>query len=263
MLDSDSVKHFIRIIFSLVLLFMLTIPAQAQDDSVWTPRPTCVFAMPYMGHVVMRGGKGLMVELLKSAYFPEKIDLDHQALPYERALAAVKDGTADCTLDIQGRNKKLESKTVPAVYNMAVAYLRENGFKGIKDLTGKRVAFVHGFGIEEYIPVKIKIQLVYDLSSGFHMLERGHASFVLGDERLLKRAMFDSKIPPGIFEITQLKTFNVKMIFAATKAGRFYRDVFDRRMREMMRTGEFAEIMDSYGATKQSIQQVLKVNKGL
>lgn len=266
MSDSGRVNHFSRLILICIALVALCLPAGAQpeyDDSVWTPRTKCYFGMPYSGHAVMRGGKGHMVDLLKDAFAPTKIDLEHVPLPYDRAIEGVEKGSIHCTLDVEGRHKKLESKAVVAVYDLSVAYLREGGFKDIKEMAGKRIAFVHGFGITEYLPVKVKTLLVYDLSSGFHMLERGHVSYVLGENRLLKEAMFDSKIPPGIFEVKKLKAFNLKVIFTPSEEGRRFRDVFDLRMKEMIKSGELREIEEEYGSSKEIIQRLIDVNKNL
>lgn len=234
--------------------------ALADSDNPWQPRVPCYFGMPYMGHAVMLGGKGVFVDILKAVYEPEKIDLIHKALPYGRAVQGVENGTIHCTIDVEPRHKKLQAKYVPAIYDLSVAYMRSIDFKGVKSLEGKRIAYVHGFGLKDFIPVKVKTQLVYDLSSGFHMLERGNVSFVLGEDRLLKAAMYDSKIPAGIFAVTPLREFNTKVIFAPTEEGRRFRDIYDRRMKEMMKSGEFRRIMESYGSSDKEIQRVLDAN---
>ncbi len=254
-------KHSTRIILAFAILILLTTSAHAELNNPWQPRPFCFFGMPYAGHAVMRNGKGLMIDMLKAVFEREKVDFEHKVMPYDNAVEAVEKGTIHCTLDLEQRHKNLQAKVTPAFYDLGVAYLRSTEFKNMKSLAGKRVAYVHGFGLQQFLPVKIRPQLVYDLSSGFHMLERGNATYVMGDARLLKEAMFESKIPAGIFEIKKLMSFKLKFIFAPTKEGRLFRDIYDRRMKEMMKSGHFQEIMKSYGSTKQNIQRILDANR--
>lgn len=258
--DSEAVKHFSIFFTALLFVCLLCPPVMAQPEDPWAPRPICIFGMPYLGEAVMPGGKGLLVDLLKEVFDPENILLEHEPMPYVRALEGVREGTIHCTMDVHGRNPKLEAKMTPALYRLSVAHLRTTEFKDIKSMEGTRVAYVHGFDSEQFLPVKIKTQLVYDLSSGFHMLANEHVSFVLGDMRLLKDAMFDSKIPPAIFTITPLKTLKSVLLFAPTKEGQFFRDVYDRRMKTLFKNGTFERIMLKYGNSKKMARQVIEAN---
>lgn len=253
-------KHSILVLVA-ILLAGWPAAATAQPEDPWAPRPICVFGMPYLGEAVMPGGRGVLVELLEAAFEPENIELEHQPMPYVRALEDIQSGSIHCTVDVQGRHPKLEARMFPALYRLSAAYLRTTEFKGVQSMAGTRIAFVHGFDSAQFLPVQVKTHLVYDLSSGFHMLERGNVAFVLGDMRLLKDSMFDSKIPPATFAISPLKVLNAVFLFAPTPEGRTFRDAYDRRMKEMTKDGTFERIMRKYGNTREMVQQVIEANR--
>lgn len=254
-------KKCFMIVLGLATVLFAAHTAHASRTDEWTPRETCVFGMPYLGHAVKKGEQGLITEIIKTALEGADIDFEHDPLPYARALESVRDGTVHCTLDIKNNRKGYYQNEVTfAFYDLSVAYFRKDGFNGYSSMAGKRVAFMHGFDLEKFIPVKVKTQLVYDLSSGFHMLERGHVSYILGDDLLLRNAMFASKLPALEYEISGLDSYEVRVIFSPTEQGRRFRDILDRRLREMLASGELAEIQQEHGIGKAGIERVRKAN---
>ena len=111
-----------------------------------------------------------------------------------------------------------------------------------------------------HVPVKFSPQMVYDLSSAYHMLDRGHVKFVLGDNRLLEDAMYDSKIPTYNIVINEIKSFEIRPIFSKTEEGLLFRDIYDRRMREMIASGELATILRENGVSKSGIKKIMNAN---
>lgn len=251
-----------RLIFILFLTLVLPAASSAVEENPWKKQRVCIFGMPYIGHAVSQRGTGLLTSILKAVYQPDKIVLRHQPLPYKRALDELAEGKIQCSLDIKDNRKGfLQAKTTMAFYDLSVAYMfKESKWEGVKSLKDQKVAYLHGFDIENYLPVKFLPQLVYDLSSAYHMLDRGHATYILGDNELLKDAMYESKLPSYDFTISKIKSFEVRPIFSNTEEGRLYRDIYDRRMKEMIATGELATIMRENGLSKSGIKRVLEAN---
>jgi len=260
--DSSTVKYRINtygILIALLLTSLMAPPASANGP--WKSEDTCIFGMPYLGQAVKQGNTGLITDILKAVYGPERIVLHHIVIPYKRAIEGLVTGEIHCTLDFKNSHKEvLQSKSTIAFYDLSAAYLRKTGFTDVKDLADKKVGYLHGFDLKSFLPVKILPQLLYDLSSGFHMLERKHASYILGDGWLLKDAMYESKLPSCEFQITKIKSFEVCPVFAPTDAGRRYRDIYDRRMKEMIATGELQKILKAYGLSKKDIERTVKAN---
>jgi ABC-type amino acid transport substrate-binding protein len=149
---------------------------------------------------------------------------------------------------------------VIAICDLSVAYVWADGFKGVNDLTGQKVACLHGYDIQRLLPVEIKPQTVYDLTSAILMLDRGHAKFVIDDAALLKEAIRETKIPSNTFGIAPLMRLDIVPVFSPDEKGRRLRDIYDRRMREMIASGELQRIMQENGLDKVGIQNVLKAN---
>lgn len=258
--DSSVVKYPIRIFVLLLTCALLSAPAFAGYKE-WEKPETCVFGMPVMGHAVKLKQTGLVTELLKAVYEPKEIELWHENLPYSRALAGLADGTVDCSLDVDTKQPGvLRGTATIATYDLAVAYLRTQKYTDLNDLKGQRVAFMHGFDLPSMLPVKILPQQAYDLSSAFHMLDRGHAKFILGDNILLEDALYESKLTATDFIITYIKTYNVHPIFPKSDRGKMFRDIFDQRMREMIANGEYQEILRNNGMGPTGIAKALKAN---
>lgn len=258
----DSVRVKVRFAILIILAICLATPALAKKPNPWAPRKQCLFGMPYLGHAVKPQQTGVIIDLFKMIYEPEDILFRHERLPYPRALEKAREGLVHFTLGIRDDRKGLlQTDTVLATYDLAVAYNHKVGFKDLTSLKNKRVAFLHGFGLDEYVPVEFKTQYVYDLSSAYHMLDRDHVQYVLGDSALLKDAMLDSHLPTGAFVIKELRTFFVRPMFAPTADGRLMRDIYERRMKKLIATGDFQDLMREYGLSEKSIQKVLDVNK--
>lgn len=202
--------------------------------------------MPYIGHAVQRDQTGLINDIFHTAFLREGITFRHEEMPYNRAVQAVEDGRADCTLGIGAHKHLLEAKSVIATYDLAVAYIRGTEWKGIQSLKGEKVAYLQGFDINNFVDVEFLPQLVYDLTSAFHMLDRDFAKYILDDNKLLKDALFESRLPAHEFEISPIKTFLVRPVFADTDNGRKLREIFDRRIPEMIDNGDFAAILEKY-----------------
>lgn len=251
-------------IFSIFILAFLTVslPVSAQKKNPWAARETCIFGMPYIGHAVKQGRTGTITEILKAVYEPEDVVLEHKALPYERTLSELMTGKIHCTLDVKDNRKGvLQGKSTIAIYDLSAAYMRTTEFKGVQSLKDTRVAFLHGFAIDNFLPVKFTPQQVYDLTSAFHMLDSGHVAFVLGDTELLKTAIYESKLVSADFSITAIKSFDVRPVFAPTDEGRRFRTMYDRRMRELLDSGELEEVMRKAGTGEKGIKKVLEANK--
>lgn len=206
--------------------------AAATKDTRWTEWEKVSFGMPYLGHAVKPQRGGVVNAILTEVFEGAEIDFEHVALPYTRALREVRQGKLDLTLDVENNRKGvLHGTTTMVFYDLSVAFLRSSGFEGMKSMANERVAYLHGFNIEKYLPVPVKTHLVYALSSAFHLLELGEVKYVLGDYELLKNALHESGLADTSQVIQRLKSYRVHPIFAPTEKGRRYRAVYERRLR--------------------------------
>lgn len=252
-----TVPPVLRILLAAALCCLLACPARADDP--WKPKPVCIFGMPYLGEAVKKDQKGIIITLLNAVFEPEGIVLKHMPIPYRRAVEEVEQGKIQCTLDVKNNNKRVvQGNHTLLFYDLTAARLQTTEWKGLSSLKNKRVAYMHGFGIETFLPVNFLPHQVYDLSSAFDLLEREEVAFVLDDSRMLKYAIYDSKLPSYLFVFDPIKSFPVHPIFAPTPEGRYFRDIYDRRMKALAASGELAHILEKTGLSKPRIQRILK-----
>jgi polar amino acid transport system substrate-binding protein len=222
---------------------MLPSVTVAANNTEWPGRHEVRFAMPDLGKALSGDSKCIIMDILRAIYEPEYLDVKHVAIPYPRAIKETRSGEFHMTLDIQPSKGLLSARTPIVPYDLSACYFRgRTEWKGLKSLKGQRVAYLYGFDLYTLLPVEFSRQIVYDLSSAFHLLDRGDIAFILDDHVLLKDAMSESGFSSHLFEISIIKHFKVTPQFSDTPEGRKYLAMYDRRMKELLQSGELTDI---------------------
>lgn len=251
-------------IVCLLLLLSLVVPsaAAAKQPDPWAPRQQCLFGMPYLGTAVMTQQRGLLNEIFKLLFESEDVLFQHVRMPYTKALESVVDGSVHMTLDVDTLVKGVVTgRHTLVTFDMAAAYRYDTGYTDVSSLAGKRVAYLNGFEIQRFLPVKVNAIPVYDLGSGFHQLDARRVDYLLGDIDLLKQAMFETQLPSGQIQMTFIKSMRVKPIFTDTEEGRLLRDIYDARMDEVIENGDLVELLRKEGMSEPDIAKVIEANK--
>ena len=236
-------------------------PAPTSNEDNWDQAPVCVFGMPESGHAVRGDDSGYITEVLRAALAPAGYNLVHKDMPYLRARGELALGRIQCSLSTRGSEKRATpARSVIAACDLSVAYIAADGFSGIRDLADQKVAHLFGYDFQQLLPVPIHPQTTYDRTSAIHMLDRGHARYVIGEESLLKEAIQETGLPLTEFGFSRFKSMDVVPIFAPNAEGFRLRDIFDRRMKEMAASGELAAIFRKYGVPEDRIRHILKVD---
>lgn len=231
-----------------------------EDD--WSPVPACVFGMPESGDAVRNDNTGFVTEVLRAALASAGYDLIHRDLPYRRACAELAKGRIQCTLTAKDTpTAAARARSVIAACDLSVAYVSARGFSGLRDLADQKVAHLYGFDFQQLLPVRIRPQPTYDRTSAIHMLDRGHVSYVIGEDTLLRDAVRKSGLPSTEFGFSRFMSMDVVPVFAPTAEGVRLRDIFDLRMREMARSGELAAIYSRHGLPEDRIRHILAADR--
>lgn len=245
-----------------LLLLLLPQAASAGQPDPWAPRQQCLFGMPYLGQIVKPQQTGLINQMFRLLFEEEDVLFRHVRMPYGKAVEGVVNGTINMTLDMEPSRKGVVTARSPLVtYDMAAAYKFETGFKGVQSLAGKRVAYLNGIDVYRFLPVEIQAHPVYDLGSGFHQLDGDLVDYLLGDIALLRDAMLEAQLPSGKIVITYMNKFLVRPIFTDSKEGRMLRDIYDRRMEEIIENGDLVELLRGEGMTEKRITEILEANR--
>lgn len=234
------------------------VPGSPEDD--WREAPVCVFGMPEDGFAVRRGNTGYVTEVLRAALAPAGYDLVHKDIPYRRARGELIEGRIQCTLTSRDATATARARSVVAACDLSVAFISADGFTGLKDLAGQKVAHLYGFDFEQVLPVRIRPQTTYDRTSAIHMLDRGHVRYVIGEETLLKKAIRQTGLPLTEFGMSRFMSVDVVPLFTPNAEGVRLRDIFDRRMAEMAASGELAAIFRKYGLPEDRIRHILNAD---
>ena len=254
-----TLPNFARIPFLLLAVLWLLPAAPARALDPWKPLPTCTFAMPLMGEAVKKDQHGMIIAVFKAVYEPAGIRFRHQNMPYDQAVAAAEQGKVHCTLDVKERKGKLVRGDHPLFfYDLASARLKTTEWKGLDSLKGKRVAYLHGLGLETFLPVKFVPHHIFDLASAFHLLDQGIVQYAMDDSRLLRYAQRDSKLPSHFFLIDPIRSFEIYPVFAPTEEGNRYREIYNRRMKEITASGDLASVLTRNGLSDERIERILK-----
>jgi ABC-type amino acid transport substrate-binding protein len=236
-------------------------PASVATGDDWDEPPVCVFGMPESGHAVRDDDTGYVTEVLRAALAPAGYDLVHKDMPYRRARGELAKGRIQCSLTTKdGGDQAAPARSVIAACDLSVAFIAADGFSGIKDLANQKVAYLYGFDFQQLLPVPIRPQPTYDRASAIHMLDRGHARYVIGEESLLKEAIRETGLPLTEFGFSRFMSMDVIPVFAPTTEGFRLRDIYDRRMTEMAASGELAAIFRKYGLPEDRIRHILKAD---
>jgi ABC-type amino acid transport substrate-binding protein len=251
------------VLFALLLAAQLALAAsgasEASGGDGWKESPVCVFGMPESGYAVRGDDSGYVTEVLRAALAPAGYDLIHKDMPYRRARGELAAGRIQCSLT--ARNGGAQSaRSVIGACDLVVAYLSAQGFSGLKDLAGQKVAHLFGYDFQDLLPVPIRSQPTYDRASAINMLDRGHVRYVIGEETLLKEAVRQTGIPLTEFGFSRFMSMDLVPIFAPTAEGFRLRDIFDRRMAEMAASGELAAIFRKYGLPEDRIRHILNTD---
>jgi len=249
------------VLFAL-LLVTRTAPAAPSDSGVdedyWDAAPVCVFGMPESGNAVRSNNTGYSTEVLRAALAPSGYRLVHKDMPYRRARGELAKGRIQCSLTSKdGGKRAVSARSVIAACDLSVAYMAADGFSGIRDLAHQKVAHLYGFDFQKLLPVSIRSQTTYDRTSAIHMLDRGHARYVIGEETLLREAIRETGLPLTQFGFARFMSMDVIPIFAPNAEGVRLRDIFDRRMSEMAASGELAAIFRKHGLSEGRIRHIL------
>jgi ABC-type amino acid transport substrate-binding protein len=214
--------------------------------------------LPPMGHAVRQDGQGFVPAILRRIFESAGYAFSFVPLPYTRAVAGLVTGEVDCTLDL-GRRRAgvLYGGPFLAMFDLSVARLRTTPWQGVQSLKDTRVAFQHGFDLQDFLPVPVVPLPVFDLASSFHMLDLGLASYALDDASLLREAMYDSGLGGQEFVIDPIKSLEARPIFADTPVGRALRTTYDTGMRELAESGELETLLLGGGVSEAETALVL------
>ena len=213
-------------------------------------------------------GSGLYLDVMNKVFQPEGIQVSHKILPILRSIASINKGeNVDVMLAdwdkshmTQDDNYQLDKIIVPSSPIFAefveAAFHPEStlAWSDIQADNSKKVAWIRGYGYQESFGLsEHPIVELNDVDQGLKMLIRGHIDCYLND-----RAEFDFFVKAAGLKKIEWRRELVAMhkmypIFHNNDRGRRFMAIFDRRMDELIQSGELFSLYQQYGFDYQQV----------
>lgn len=233
-------------LWSLALL-LLCLGCSGVQAEVAAPAQINLVSEQWGGHT-NADGSGLARDVMAAVFEPAGIKLNLRIVPYSRSIGLVQRGEADAWLGSY-RNEVKQQVFYPQWHydaeRVSALGLASQAVPNLQSIGRFRLAWMHGYEYQHYLPGLDRFQEVQRRSGILDMLERGRADFYI-DSRSEVDAVLRGAQTPERFRITQLTRLPLYPGFADTARGRALAAVYDRRMAELVETGSLRPLFQRW-----------------
>ncbi len=217
--------------------------------------------MPYNGDPA-DPKPGYVVELARTVFEPKGIKVEYDVMPYEEALAAVKDGSRSGAI---GPNKEeAEGLTLPSepIGSVATCLVTLAGNKWTYDNVGSfryaKIGVIKGYtywpALDTYIERNAGKETVYvaegedPLDELMTKLQKGEIDVVVESEPILLWYMRSHSIDRASVRVVFKGTpESIYVAFSPNDEGKRFATILDEGMRELRKSGELVKLLQRYG----------------
>lgn len=230
----------------------------ASDSDVDTPK-TIRHHTPEWRGLTNSDGSGLYHEILQRVYEAHDIQVEVDYFPFRRGVLNVSMGKADIT----GAINKPDEGTIAAknpIWATRISALfhkrRLSNWRGVKTIQRAAERSVGAPGFAKLSGVEIYEVATRD--QALNMMLGGRMDYYIDEYEFLAKlkadheqalGFEDHKPPSGTdslqwddFIIRPVNTTYAYMLFQDSERGRYFRDIYDKRIEELHQSGELAEI---------------------
>ncbi|MDX5373506.1 MAG: transporter substrate-binding domain-containing protein [Pseudomonadaceae bacterium] len=193
-------------------------------------------------------GSGLAWALLRQVFEPAGVAVVWRNEPYMRSIGLVQRGEADAFLgsyrdevehDVHYPRHPYDADRIEALGLAALPA------PDLQSLYRYRLAWMRGYGYEHYLPGPLHFQEIERRSGILSMLERGHADFYIDADTEVADVLAGTT-QAELYRSTYLTRLPLYPGFADTARGRALAELYDRRMAELLRSGELRPIFQRW-----------------
>ena len=217
--------------------------------------------MPYNGDP-NEAKPGYVVELARTIFEPKGIKVEYDVMPYEEALAAVKEGRRSGAI---GANKEeAEGLTLPSepIGSVATCLLTLAGSKWTYDNVGSfrntKIGVIKGYtywpALDTYIERNAGKETVYvaegedPLDELMTKLQKGEIDVVAESEPILLWYMRSHSIDRASVRVVFKGTpESIYVAFSPNDEGKRFATILDEGIRELRKSGELVKLLQRYG----------------
>ncbi|MCT8164526.1 MULTISPECIES: substrate-binding periplasmic protein [unclassified Pseudomonas] len=188
-------------------------------------------------------GSGVAWDVLRKVFEPAGVKVVTQSAPYSRAIGLVKRGEADAW--VGSYKDENEDNLYPRWhFDMDHIYALGLGSKPIptpQTIGHYRLAWVRGYDYGSYLPNVHDFREIQRREGILPMLEHDRVDFYI-DAQTEVDYVLDQTSQPQRFRRTHIAELPLYLAFARSEQAKALRDLFDRRMAELVRSGELKAI---------------------
>ncbi|GAB3463934.1 substrate-binding periplasmic protein [Azotobacter salinestris] len=186
---------------------------------------------------------GLVWEVLRLVFEPAGLRVRTSTVPYTRAVGLVARGDADAWVGAypEETTGALFPRWHYAAEVIGALGLAEAPAPRLQDLGKFRLAWMRGYAFDKYLPQLRRYQEIQRYNGALAMLRLGHADYLIAARAELEGVLTWAETPDA-YRITDLTLLPLYPGFADTPRGRELATLYDRRMAELVRSGELRPI---------------------
>lgn len=192
-------------------------------------------------------GTGVAWDVLRKVFEPAGVKVLAQSVPYSRAVGLVKRGEADAWV---GSYKEENADNLYPRWHFDMDHIYALGLASkpvptLENIGQYRLAWVRGYDFGSYLPNIQDSREVQRRESILPMLEHDRVDFYIDAaaevDNVLGRAS-----QPERFRRTHIAELPLYLAFARSDKAKALRELFDKRMAELVRAGELKPIFERW-----------------
>ncbi|MFK3947452.1 substrate-binding periplasmic protein [Pseudomonas fulva] len=192
-------------------------------------------------------GTGVAWDVMRKVFQPAGIGVVPQSAPYSRAIGLVKRGEADAWV---GSYKDESEDNLYPRWHFDVDHIYALGLASkpaptLATIGDYRLAWVRGYAYGKYLPRVREYREIQRREGILPMLEHDRVDFYV-DAMTEVDYVIGQSSQPDRFRRTHVVELPMYLAFARSQRGEALRDVFDKRMAELVRSGELKPIFERW-----------------
>ncbi|WJD63265.1 substrate-binding periplasmic protein [Pseudomonas kurunegalensis] len=192
-------------------------------------------------------GSGVAWDVLRKVFEPAGVKVVTQSAPYSRAVGLVKRGEADAWV---GSYKDENDDNLYPRWHFDMDHIYALGLASkpvpTPENVGKyRLAWVRGYDYGSYLPDVHEFREIQRREGILPMLEHDRVDFYIDAQTEVDYVLSQSSQPER-FRRTHVAELPLYLAFSRSEQAKALRDLFDKRMAELVRSGELKPIFEHW-----------------
>ncbi|MBA6117527.1 transporter substrate-binding domain-containing protein [Pseudomonas putida] len=192
-------------------------------------------------------GTGVAWDVLRKVFEPAGVKVVTQSAPYSRAVGLVKRGEADAWV---GSYKEENGDNLYPRWHFDMDHIYALGLASkpvptLATVGQYRLAWVRGYDYSNYLPNAKNFREIQRREGILPMLEHDRVDFYIDAQTEVDYVLGQSPQPQR-FRRTHVAELPLYLAFSRSEQAKALRDLFDRRMAELVRSGELKPIFEHW-----------------